>query len=129
MKTCKYLFSTTKEDCKNEVNAPYDEEYCKFHAPKDKKGISIEEFNRLIFEKIKHEDFAFEGYIFPGNIHFDKVEFLMDAIFGAAQFSGEADFRGAQFSAGANFDKAQFSAEARFDDAQFSLGADFDKAY
>jgi len=27
-------------------------EYCVFHAPKGQKGISLEEFNELVFERI-----------------------------------------------------------------------------
>jgi len=125
MKTCKYEAFHEGEVCKNQVNASNGEEYCIFHAPKDKKGISVEEFNKLILEKIKHEDFSFEGYIFPGDIDFRKVEFLVDANFDAAQFSGKAIFAHAKFSRGARFYRAQFSGDASFTDAQFSENASF----
>jgi len=120
MKTCKYRFSTTEEDCKNQVNAPHDEEYCIFHAPKDKKGMSVDEFNKLILAKIKHEDFVFEGYVFPGDIKFGRVEFSGNRNFDKTKFSGEADFSGAQFPRSAYFRGTQFSGNAYFRGTQFS---------
>ena len=86
-----------------------------FHAPKDKKGMSVEEFNRLIREKIDNKDFFFEGYIFPGALFFRKVEFLGDANFHAAQFSGEqADFGFITLSGELVFIDIKFDENCRF---------------
>ena len=38
-------------------------EYCVFHAPKDKKGVSLEEFNKLVFEEMNK---AKEQKVFRG---------------------------------------------------------------
>lgn len=41
--------------CKDEKTVYTDEagmEYCVFHAPKGKKGVSLEAFNEMIFERI-----------------------------------------------------------------------------
>jgi len=128
MKTCKYQFSATAGDCKEQVNTSHNEEYCIFHAPKDKKGISVEEFNKLIFEKIKKKDFSFEGYVFPGDIDFQKVEFSKMANFYKVRFLGEVSFANAQFSGAASFYETQFSGYANFTDALFSRYARFANA-
>ncbi len=118
-KTCKY------DGCNEPVNSPHDEEFCVFHASVENKGISVEEFNNKIFERIddifkhnKHEQndkdkkyFDFEGFIFPGNIDFgdyeriynSKLNFNHHAYFTNAQFSGDASFINVQFSEDADF--------------------------
>jgi len=77
-KTCEY------ETCDFPINQHHDKQFCIYHAPKENKGISVEEFNELIYkEKIGKNDFNFKGYIFPGNIDFPKVKIkeLKDACF------------------------------------------------
>ncbi|MEN6375594.1 MAG: pentapeptide repeat-containing protein [Smithella sp.] len=114
-------------------------EYCVFHAPQGKKGISLDEFNTLVFNRIEdvkkfNEDTPenpqtcnFRGTIFEGDIDFiEKV--LPPIAFGWAQFSGNAHFREAKFSGYADFGEAQFSGYADFRDAQFSGNADFGAA-
>jgi uncharacterized protein YjbI with pentapeptide repeats len=126
-------------------------QYCVFHAPRGKKGVSIEKFNKLIFQKIENTKIAndeahnqkeicnLSDTIFEGDIDFRSfrekrslpdidfvgAQFSGEANFVGAQFSGEANFVGAQFSERANFWKAQFSGEANFWKAQFSKGASF----
>jgi uncharacterized protein YjbI with pentapeptide repeats len=108
-------------------------EYCVFHAPKDKKGISTEEFNILVFAEINRCVAAetkcdFSGTVFPGDIDFQKIneKKLLPAIdFFRAQFSGKAAFFEAQFSGESTFYRAQFSGEATFFEAQFSGEATF----
>ncbi len=143
--------------CRN-LNVVYTDEngrqYCVFHAPRGKKGVSLEKFNKLIFTKIENirtangqtqnlkeicnlSDTIFEGDIdfrsfreersLP-DIDFGDAQFNKEANFTGAQFSGKARFVGAQFSGKASFWKAQFSEEASFSDAQFSRWASFSDA-
>jgi len=56
-------------------------EYCLFHAPKDEKGISLEEFNEFVFKKIENEikgnmDCDLAETIFEGDIDFKDKTFL-----------------------------------------------------
>jgi uncharacterized protein YjbI with pentapeptide repeats len=129
-------------------------QYCVFHAPRGKKGVSLDKFNRLIFEKIENtriangeacnqketcnlSDTIFEGDIdfrsFRGkrsltNIDLVGAQFSGEADFSDAQFSGEADFSGAQFRGRANFWKARFSGETDFVGTLFSRWASFSEA-
>ena len=67
--TCEY------EGCNLPINKPHDNKFCIFHAPKERKGITVEKFNEMIFqEKIEKNDFNFEGYVFPGKTIFPKVK-------------------------------------------------------
>ncbi len=55
MGCCKAHIEESKNWCKRHGIAFTDKqgkEYCVFHAPKDKKGISLEEFNKLVFAEI-----------------------------------------------------------------------------
>ncbi|KAA3610172.1 MAG: pentapeptide repeat-containing protein [Calditrichaeota bacterium] len=125
LKICAY------SNCEKSVNSLYDEEHCLFHSPKDKKGISVEVFNKLIFAQIKRKDFNFKGYIFPGEIVFPRGEeapFIGNAKFRGAYFSGNVKFAGVQFSGYADFREAQFSGYADFRATQFSRMAVFNKA-
>ncbi len=141
---CKY------KGCNEPVNSPHDEELCVFHAPKKWKGITVEQFNKLIREKIeeitKHneqaqdkkdkEKFNFKGFVFPGDISFTHdgnkkgkpITFNHNADFSEARFSGNADFSEAQFSGDAFFFFAQFSGYDYFIDVRFSRSAYFNGA-
>jgi hypothetical protein len=133
-------------------------EYCVFHAPKGLKGISLEEFNKLVFERIdsakkgrEHIDLGgtiFEGYISFNefnkdnplyDISFCKATFNDVAGFSGATFNDVANFIGttfneraifiaAAFSKVANFSTATFNDEANFTGAVFSKGANFSSA-
>ncbi len=111
LKLCSY------SSCEKSVNSLYDEEHCLFHAPKNKKGISVEVFNKLIYAQLKRRDFNFKGYIFPGEIIFPKGE--------EAPFKGNAKFRGAHFTGNVKFANVHFAGYADFRDVQFAGYADF----
>ena len=117
---CKY------EGCNHPVNRPYDDNYCLFHAPKEFKGISVKRFNELIFEKIEKEDFNFEGYVFPGDIHFKKdAQFRGKSIFNSALFLGDTNFTEVLFQKSAFFRKALFAGDVHFRKSTFSGITDF----
>lgn len=125
LKICAY------SNCEKSVNSLYDEEHCLFHSPKDKKGISVDVFNKLIFAQIRRNDFNFKGYIFPGEIIFPKGEeapFTGNAKFRAAIFTGNVKFTGVHFAGYADFRETHFSGYADFRSAQFSRLAVFNKA-
>ncbi len=123
-KICEY------EGCNEPINPHYpDSKYCIFHAPKEEKGISVEDFNLLIInEKLKKKDYNFRGFVFPGKISFSGREFDKAADFSEATFSGEANFSRATFSEVADFGGAKFSGWALFREATFSQKADFSEA-
>jgi len=130
-------------------------DYCVFHAPQGKKGVSLEEFNELIFARIReaqeqHKPCDLSGTIFQGDVSFHqfdkdnpfpeinfldaqfkgdvsffKTQFSGEPIFERAQFSGNTNFVGSQFSGDAYFCSAQFSGHAIFGGIQFSRDVDF----
>ena len=69
-------------------------EYCVFHAPKGHKGVSLEEFNNLVFQRIEEaknsgQECNLSGTIFEGEIiftHFDKENPLPDIDFSFITF-------------------------------------------
>jgi len=105
----------------------HDSNYCVFHAPEGKKGKSVDQFNRIIFERINQskatgkecrlsgtvfmDDISFSLYnkdnplpeidlektFFPKKVSFYMTHFSNYALFREAEFKGEADFRGAMF--------------------------------
>ena len=119
-------------------------EYCVFHAPKGKKGVSVDEFNRLVYEEIEramaeNRDCELSGTIFDGDIdfrkyggnnrlppiNFTKALFNGRVDFRGAVFSGDANFFGAMFIKGADFSGATFMGKAYFFDSEFLEKADF----
>jgi uncharacterized protein YjbI with pentapeptide repeats len=123
--------------CKNLTTISYRDkegkEYCVFHAPKGQKGISLEAFNRRVYEKINKNQNEkslcdFSGTIFDGDISFlqyNKDNPLPEIKFLDAQFKGAADFSKVQFSEEARFLYAQFSRDTIFARAKFIGLADF----
>ena len=107
----------------------FGDEYCLFHAPRRKKIIPTpegirkvydDEFNKLIFEKIKkakktNEECNLSGAIFEGEISFRQ--------FGIENPLPDISFEGATFTQGAYFSKAAFSERADFSEAIFKEGA------
>jgi len=107
---------------------PYHSSRCVYHCPPQSKGISVEEFNGRIFEKIKivtehneHEpkyhiqwDYDFKGFIFPGFISF-----------AAQKFKGHVEFIGAEFHGGVTFASAKFKGITDFDRTKFNNLVDF----
>jgi uncharacterized protein YjbI with pentapeptide repeats len=128
-------------------------EYCVFHAPRGKKGISVKEFNTLIFKKISEategkicnlSGTVFEGDITFGGLHekilpsidftsavfsgktaFSRVTFREEAKFPYAKFIEESDFFGVRFFGNTNFAIAEFSEMANFTSTEFREEANF----
>ena len=122
--------------CKDEPSVCRDGDgmrYCVFHAPKGKKGVSLEDFNKKIFAKIgkaqmERNECDLSWTIFEGDIsfwHYDKTNPLPEINFFFATFNGEANFWEVIFSGEANFNNATFSGEAWFSDTTFGEEADF----
>ena len=119
-------------------------EYCVFHAPKGHKGVSLEEFNNLVFQRIEEaknsgQECNLSGTIFEGEIiftHFDKenplpdidfsfITFTEDANFSAVNFSGYADFRNTTFKSSAQFVIVTFDGKDSFINATFNKSSYF----
>ena len=137
--------------CKDEPTVDYTDEdgreYCVFHAPQGSKGITLREFNGLIFTAINStretkETCNLSGTIFEGDISFSQygkdnpmpsVSFSDATFSGAAEFSrvhfaDYVDFRNVHFSGKSIFDKTQFRKNAFFDNAKFKEDTFFNDA-
>lgn len=117
------------------------DEYCVFHAPIDKKDISVEEFNQLIFDRINKskKECILSNVVFPGDIsflEFSKGEIFPGLTLPGAIFHGEADFSritfneelfmvGAIFHKEANFFGSTFNSCAGFLDVKFKGESSF----
>jgi len=115
---CKY------KGCNEPVNSPVDNEYCVFHAPKEYKGITVEEFNKLIFEKINkavqgRESGIFRGYIFPGDISFNTLEIPVHLDFGDALFCCRVHFTNCIFRDFMDFSYCVFQHKVAFTNVTF----------
>ncbi|MFC2156154.1 pentapeptide repeat-containing protein, partial [Acidobacteriota bacterium] len=111
--TCKY----TRVDYKCD-RILFDDEHCIFHSTdiegkRDKFTVAFwKEFER---QKRDEEEYYFKGFVFPGKISFEKVEFEKYAIlFIESKFHGKADFGGARFFGYADFRGSQFFHQANF---------------
>lgn len=112
-------------------------EYCVFHAPQGKKGVSVEEFNEEVFKRINEvkrnnsipiaspsgpvlrnekelKSCNLSGIAFEGNIDFTRFNSLPPVDFSFAKFNGEVIFSGVTFSRKADFRSAEFSGGANF---------------
>ncbi len=133
-------------------------EYCIFHAPKDCKFkklgeeniISVEDFNKKVFERINNVvddtkspwscNLSFT--VFPDKISFSQygikeilpsISFYKSTFYGIANyrglsFNGEVDFENVNFKKEAVFTNVIFDEKAVFMDAIFDEGAGFLKA-
>ena len=138
-KWCKTLHSVKLADGK---------EYCVFHAPKEHKGRTQENFNKLVYAKIqeaiyKEAECDLSGTIFPWSIDFSQfnkdnpfppinfrdVIFQDKADFKQTTFSGFSFFMKAFFIGEAFFGQASFMKDACFWQANFKLKAFFEKAF
>jgi uncharacterized protein YjbI with pentapeptide repeats len=121
---CKYAEGDYK--C-SRIALPGDK-HCIFHSTdiegkNDKFNERLcKEFNR---QKKRDKEYDFTGFVFPGEILFERKTFEKDVSFFLARFSGEANFSFAQFSGEANFRFAQFSGEANFRGAKFNRNGHF----
>ena len=115
------------EGCNYQVNTPHDSQLCIFHAPIEKKGKTIDEFNQIFFQQRKpRERENYAGYIFPGPIDASRKTFY-SVNFDNAIFCGDADFSGCNFEGIANFHETKFLGDAEFSGAIFKSRADFDE--
>lgn len=141
--TCYY------DGCSRQVNSPYDEAYCLFHALKDKKGIPGEQFNEIIRrEFIEKESYNFKGFIFPAGIDFsewtNKFDEVVDfqeahfeglfkdceyhdfcAVFKGITFKKEVLFSNVIFSGAVDFSETYFDSLTNFSGSQFVSGSQF----
>jgi len=114
--------------------------YCIFHAPSAHKGISLEEFNELVYNRINtaisrkqggYSECNLSGTIFPGNISFAQYHYgnkicALDAR--NAVFTGTIDCDTVYFSGRVLFALAKFLGDAIFEHSEFSDTAHFTKA-
>lgn len=151
MPSCKDRYQWCKDEFENGKKAVYIGEtgmaYCVFHAPKGRKGVSLQDFNKRIFDRINRtisgKQFCdLSGTVFEGGISFSSynrdnpflqisflnVEFSGEAYFSDTVFSGAADFFKAIFGRDARFNRAQFNGDTSFALATFSKKAHFDRA-
>lgn len=130
-------------------------EYCVFHAPVGKKGVSKDEFQELVFERIQDvqkkneekgksnlEGCNLSGTVFEWGIsfnrfrknnplpliNFSKAAFQGDTYFDETAFNGEAGFFRTDFSGNAYFVGAAFSCEVYFNKTNFIGDAYFIRA-
>lgn len=90
-------------------------QYCILHFPGNKSG-----FWEAINDKLKRDDFNFQGVWFPCSWDFKHRKFTADVNFERAHFDGEVDFSGATFVRAANFSHCSFNQGAYFPDATFN---------
>lgn len=103
-------------------------EYCLFHAPHVKKGMSVENFNKIIFNRISahyqsKKNCNLSGTIFPNKISFDRFDDhkSMPAVnFGSCVFCGDVSFKRVNFSAETIFDCVHFCERVDFYGAKFN---------
>jgi len=144
--------------CNEHVNSPHHDSLCIFHAPADRKGVTISQFNEIIWRRLNGRNYNFKGYVFPGDIffrgeclnqggpfefgrlanfsdatfegdvNFREAEFKGDAYFSKVAFKGNVEFYGTRFTGLAYFRRAGFSKEVYFGAANFSGKAIFDNA-
>ncbi len=106
-------------------------ELCVFHAPQGKKGVTLEEFNQVIFKRLnealdRDEVCNLSCSIFEGPIDFGGKK-LPAVNFSSATFA-EASFNGASFNGNANFSLASFKKDVGFCTALFGGLANFNGA-
>ena len=124
---CKYVSEYVDYKCSRQA-LPGDE-HCIFHSENiegKKEKFNDSFWKELERQKEHEENYDFTGFIFPGDISFERKIFERNVYFLKAQFSGEADFRGAQFYGKAVFKYAQFSGGAYFNKVKFKEEANFE---
>jgi uncharacterized protein YjbI with pentapeptide repeats len=127
-----------------EINPSDVADLCVFHAPPGKKKYSLDKFNGMINDKIKHGDFNFRGYIFPGPLslyspsgysgELQLFESFID--FSEAEFHlhlpnpnnniNKINFNDYNFKGGVSFNNAIFFDEVTFENTEFHI-IDFSK--
>lgn len=115
--------------------------YCLFHAPKDEKKMTAENFNTQIFTSIynttrnnntvQKKNCDLTGVIFSGDISFAAFNYdnpLPSVYFSNCTFCGRVDFDEAAFGGITKFANTEFLEHVDFDRAQFTNETDFDTA-
>lgn len=120
-------------------------EYCIFHAPQDKKGVSVEKFNEEVFKRINEAkrdnsipiaspsgpvlrnekeliSCNLSGTVFEGNIDFTRFNSLPPVDFSFAKFNGDVNFSEISFNREADFRNATFNGEGYFFKTTFKEG-------
>ncbi len=85
----------------------YDDKHCIFHSKdiEGKRDIFNDAFWKEFERQIEHEGkYDFTGFVFPGDIIFEKKEFEKDVFFWYAQFSREALFNKVKFKEDTHFE-------------------------
>jgi uncharacterized protein YjbI with pentapeptide repeats len=113
-------------------------EYCIFHAPKGREGISIniEKFNERVFKRIEEakklgQKCNLSGTLFEGPISFsqyNKENPLPFINFQDVTFISDADFRHVSFNQEANFDRVCFKESVSFWQVDFRGRVSFSEA-
>lgn len=106
--------------------------YCHFHAPKGEKSLSVEEFNNLIFGRLRtaletNKALNLSGTIFEDYIDFSRInkEMKLPGVdFSRAVFE-KADFTWVTFVGDAEFFKATFKGNSYFEMTVFEKKASF----
>ena len=96
--------------------------YCVLHAPDRGKRV---DFDKAVQQKLRKNDFNFQGVRFSDEVSFSNVTFAFRANFRSATFSEKADFSGATFIEEADFGGATFGAVANFSAAIFRVATYF----
>lgn len=144
MACCKAIKYEWCKDLETVYTDEEEKDYCVFHAPKGHKGVSLEEFNNLVFQRIEEaknsgQECNLSGTIFEGEIIFTQfnkknplpdidfsfITFTENAYFAYVNFSGYADFRNTIFKSYAQFVNVTFDGIAYFINATFNKSSDF----
>ena len=108
------------------IHSEGDNHYCIFHAPKDKKGTSLLNFNRQIKQALR-EIYSFEGIIFPGDITFEPKDNISQiSSFNHTVFHGKACFKGNILHPSPTFKYAEFHDEVDFRECTIREKADLE---
>lgn len=138
MKCCKckeYEWSDSQEVVYTDPKTG--EGYCLFHAPADKKGMSVAKFNEKIFERIQAAlcpnaekiSCDLSGTIFPGTIFFKQEMTFPETNFKRAKFYGQTFFNKTNFGASVSFLESNFNKDANFGNVTFHGHTDFTGAH
>ncbi len=112
-----------------------DKDYCLFHAPAEHKGMTVENFNERVFERIRavdperEDECNFAGTIFPGKIAFSKFTAynpLPKISFDHCVFNGSVIFNSIIFSKSSSFESTIFNDLTSFDSTIFKDWVFFD---
>lgn len=99
--------------------------FCVYHAPAGHKGVGLDEFNRMVFDRVSNECESSGAVDLSGTVFEGPVSFVR---FGEADPLCEVSFSGARFTGGADFSRVVFGGKADFSGAVFDEDADYTEA-